>query len=311
VFFAKMRVSVDSWFDARDYFLGENGKHVDAERSDVLAAQSTHPDAVWYRAFRASNKTMARYLLDRPDDNLAVLYAYVLFDNNDIPHLYPMSHTRQAITALALERHPFACIVLAIDFVEDARECAKLIETAVDGGERSGYIFLYNRNSRDKALGIRLLRKGAEMGDIQCMFELGCQLWAGHPERFNWIFTAIVKDEREFDEAEADDVAAIIVETVAAWRKGKATGMTRRPAVYCLGKWAYDERLYDYLTSAPFKSCDKLIEAAQDYYTSCNARARQQVDAWCLSAKRLRVVKDIRRLVSNMIWADRANIDLQ
>lgn len=41
------------------------------------------------------------------------------------------------------------------------------------------------------------------------------------------------------------------------------------------------------------------------FYESVNANARKAIDAWTVVARRLGVVKDMRRLIGGMVWSDR------
>lgn len=47
------------------------------------------------------------------------------------------------------------------------------------------------------------------------------------------------------------------------------------------------------------------LEGMLKWYSDTNDRARLAIDAWTIISRRFGVVKDIRRLIGNMLWADR------
>jgi hypothetical protein len=47
------------------------------------------------------------------------------------------------------------------------------------------------------------------------------------------------------------------------------------------------------------------LEGMLKWYMDTNDRARLAVDAWTIISRRFGVVKDMRRLIANMLWSDR------
>jgi hypothetical protein len=82
---------------------------------------------------------------------------------------------------------------------------------------------------------------------------------------------------------------------------------------YQLAKCMFEIRQWFVISgSKPEKSFKRFVQhrgdsfqRLVDWYKETNDRARLAVDAWTIISRRFGVVKDIRRLIGNMLWADR------
>ncbi len=126
------------------------------------------------------------------------------------------------------------------------------------------------------------------------------------PNRFDWLFRSIL-DEHPLDPDAAHSIVVEIADTYARFLKGE---QELGPSVYRIGKWlsSHDQQLFEALSSFSSDSPrPSHLEKFVTYVGVCNSKSRSSVDAWCIVARRLGVVKDIRRLIGEKVWADREN----
>ena len=145
-----------------------------------------------------------------------------------------------------------------------------------------------------------LFLKSAELGSTSAMVKVGYHMFKGRdPQRWVWLCKAA--------------------------RKGRIDGFLHGLRCfqdytfhcgYVIGKAAKDDGCFDFKQKKVFGTYRSDIEELSDMAIRAIAifdrqciGARKAVETWCLVAIQYHVVKDIRRLVGEMIWESRLEIE--
>lgn len=300
-----MRGVVDPWFKARDFFLGENGEYPDLEEASLHAAKSSHPDAVWFLHFYRQGLSLDEYCRQNPNDELGAFY-FALSDDFDEQHT--MTEVCDLVRMVAMYEHPYACSIMNEWWNLDDGQAMSYALTAVNGGERDGYLALANcydeENARDDRF--QLLEIAARMGNLNAMFKFGTLIEMGAPDKFDWMFNGLM--EQLQPASMADAFSDEIRDAVVIYMEGMNYEIMKK-TIYRIGKLATRFRYAWLFTDPLFARCAKHLEFAKAQFVERNKEVRACIDMWCLVAKRLGVMKDIRRLVAQIVWAEREHMD--
>ncbi len=292
---------VDPWFEARDYLLGVNGKEYHRAKAIEAARRSKHPDAVWFAnaADTAPPNSWLRqmfwnmYETNREDYRALFFYARIPGPNVD-----DALHRSTALETSAALGYPPACVLLGRwkeHFAEHAMEF---------GGDPWLLCYQADRQRSNVFKRDRLYFLAARLGSAEASRMLF--LARDRTDPFTYIMYA--------------NFLSIAQKSGAPWNQQFVQAVhriTRKflfqrkikygPAIYWLGKWLSDPHRRARITTvlALTHEHERAFDAAIDHFQVSNGNARLAVDAWVLVGRRLGVVKDIRRVVAEMIWTDR------
>ncbi len=294
------------WLEVRDTLLGHNFKTQDITKAVALAQDCKHPDAVWLSSVckDVSSIDQAREVfLSHQDDARALCFAWWLTDKHD----------READWSLIRRSSqmgfPLACCALCERvWDDDGNERVRLAQFAAEQQERDG-IFLFacclqmrvclNLNDLKRARDNHLI--AAELGYVFAARNLSVLMdgesedlarwiWSGRAASHGWTMTFIPNFPTPVLEFASGSGNASVVFVIGRVLKGKVDKKNR-------------EILGQYLLT--FDSYSGPATKAVSFYEWQIESARLAVDAWVLVGKRLGIIKDIRRLIGQLIWEAR------
>jgi hypothetical protein len=283
------------WFDVLDK-LAEDGRALDVDRLLQMARECQHPDSQWLAALfpaavSVTEERVREVMLQQGDDPRALYFAsqLVRFDLGLLRRAAEGGFAR-------------AQVDVAWRTVGSA-EKLELLEKACEQNDREGLFQLGRLVHRrfgyaDRA--INLSRSAAELNHLHAQFEYGEKAFGvGDWERFHWWAKAaeggmgIVRLCRDvacllpyFKRGECgrilSTVAPVIRKNLEEWNAGGV-----------------------FLKTRAFRVVERLdMERVLELHTAMLARARSAIDCWSMAGRRCRVVKDMRVVISKMLWAE-------
>ncbi len=277
------------WFFARDLLLGMNGCTVDPQKALSLARECKHEDAQWLAGLLAEcvalTETTVLARLEREDgDPRALCFVAFLGDT----FVYRPAAELGCGLAQAL--------IASREQGEAKRVWA---ERAAANGEPLGLTLfatcLWSGNGCpcDRPRALRLYREAAELGLPWAMYIFGERAFsASNPERYRWWGLA------------------------AARRSGPAVDGLRQAAVLHASA-RFSRVLFE--VGCVFERLDlvelrrvgewtdaqaECVRAAVAHCAVTRRRARRALRWWTRAGMRLRVARDVRRLIAGLLWQD-------
>ncbi len=292
---------VIKWLDVRDTFLGDNYRNQDIRKALILARDCKHPDAVWltsiFEGEDVSTYEEAREVLLRQNDPRALYFAWWLLpDDTAVANVTPLQQAAEI-------GYGFACSTL-FGHVSHF-EAFSLAERAVAGYERDGFYckgdcFYYGDGcEKNLELAKENYLVAAELGHGPAAGQYGFVLEdESNNDGWVWLIRAALHGS-------PGSFLACFSEQVEKFFSGCGNaslvfmiGQTLKGNIDMDKKQIF-RRVYKF---------DRLIDPANraiSFYESQIKSARLALDTWTLIGKRFGVVKDIRRLIANMIWDGR------
>jgi len=320
------------WYRARDSLLGRNDKWQGLERAIALAADCTHPDAVWLTEIAhgrvpRSFQEMQYWLIENDStetmDPRAFVFTYLVSGTIPGDHSLVDGIFYEKLQKIAKNGFAFAqalCAEIHMQGLDDIEIEDYAFQMAYQGSlqdERDAWILLsqcYNNGwgtNTNEQLGFACLRRAAELGHVPAQSFYGEGFVIDEPEHFLWKGKAASGAERTRS-FQQDFIVNV------QWPMNE---YSRLPTTQ-IGKVIFQ-------IGAILRNCNSEIEQVVNTYRFrfCGATKRKEiisnlkyavklhdtwcrltrttVDVWCCIALRYQVSRDIRRLIGEIIWASR------
>jgi hypothetical protein len=293
----KSRDSLLQWYKVCDLVLGLNFVIQNISAGLELASSCSHPDASWlcelFEGNRSPSSEEARrvFLLNENDPRSLCFAALVI--NSRQPDRGMLKRAAEAGNALALAW---------MAKLTDGSECLKFSEQSTAHGERLGICLLgscyeYGYGcEKDLPRAKENYLRAADLGDVWAMSRVAflsqlntseCWVWHGRAARLGWAFPFFTHFEGQVLNLSCGNL--------------KASG-----AVFAIGealKGHVDvEKGTIFSESQRFKGRqDAAVEAVKFFDAQCKATVKA-IDAWTIVGIRIGVVKDVRKLISLIVW---------
>ncbi len=291
------------WYEIRDLFFGQNRSMTNVGKALAIAAQNTSiSDAKW----------LCEVFADRGAD-LELYEVVALFrsrGNDDARALCFAAEIDQDETLLRQSAnlgYGFAQALLA-EKVTDDEESFGWAQKAAVQGERNAFCSLGDcyRNGRGCELSIAKAKQNyeiaANLGHIDAMSNLGALFDDSDLQRWYW-----------FGKAAARGQEYSLVGSFAAQVEKFNNGFGDPAVVFAIGKALKQlvnmqtRKFLNGYYNGVFPSHISPANQAIDFYEEQVMKARKAVDAWTFVGIRLHIVKDVRKMIGEMIWAGRAD----
>jgi hypothetical protein len=284
------------WYEARDTFLGLNCRRSNATRGLQLADEvaNTIPEAAWlgnlFPSRRAlSDHDVARVLMQRAEtDPLAACYAVL--------GMYHTSETGARLRAAALlSRHPLYLgeyvkrRYLGVDApITDL--IALSTELDAQNEPRGTYVLALHavHFHCDKAKGSALFERAAKLGFVEAYVHHGRRKGVTASEYWLWTGRAAQYGR---------DRSHYLDRVVVALRMFHENQLPSACLVQIWRNYTHEISL-DTLRGLDATIADEIDALCRGWL----AKARMAVDTWILAARRLRICKDMRRLIGQRVW---------
>jgi hypothetical protein len=279
-----------AWYKIRDTLFGENEIKQDVKKALNLAAFCAHPDAVWliklFAGRDVSTWSEARQVFRSCEsDPRGRYFAAVLVW--DFVKIFEVAELGDA----------YAQARMAGQTKDEKRFC--WAEKSASQGERDGFLWLgfcfnYGKGcEEDLARAKELFFIASELGSVHSMTQFASFLDKTDPQRFVWLGKASAGGIRGPFLAELEEQ----IETGAGHEKVIfAIGRALKDHID-IGKRHFFEK--------PHYRFDALIGPINQAVVFFNFQLksyRTAVDTWTLVGIRCEVVKDIRKMISKIIW---------
>ncbi len=304
---AKIRLDIPlselfKWLVIRDTFLGLNHRTQDIVAALTLARDCKHPDAEWLLSVckDVSSKQQAREVfLSHESDSRALCFAWLTTDENLRENDFSL------VTRAAEMGNAFACASLCGRiWVGRRAEAFRMAQLAASQYERAGFYWLSFFSwhgigcEKDVILAKETYLIAAELGDIFAATDYGSILNESDPARWIWWGRAALANYYfEFLRSFFLHVDQLV------------SGSGDATVVFLIGhalKGSIDVEKKEIF--GPTLKFDSLVGSANQavsfYESQCKA-AHLALDTWTIISSRLKIPKDIRRLIGKMIWEAR------
>jgi TPR repeat protein len=278
------------WYKIRDTFFGNYFVSQNIPLALELAARCSHPDAHWLTDSCAgkdvrTKEDAKRVFLAFGDDARALCFAAMSGDGWDV-----VAQLRRS----AELGYAFAQASL----VKEPDEGMKLARLAAGQGERDGFFCLGRCFKKDREKALENFLSASELGHVGAMERLGELLEESDPQRWRWWGRAAAlglcrsflfgfrKQVRLFNSGTGN--AAVMF----------AIGQALQGHVNERERTIFNQRY----------EAGNLMEFAKGSIDFCNVQIRATKDAmhaWTQVGVKLKVVKDVRKLIAKLIWDSR------
>jgi hypothetical protein len=286
-----------AWYEVRDNLLGENSLEQDIKKAWQLSTVCQHPDAVWLTELFAGHDVSTRkearqVFLGCGGDARALCFAALIGDRVD-----------KVLLRQAGEKGCAYAQAMMADKT-GGEEMFRWAQKSASQGERDGFYRLavcyrYGRGcersverAKENYLG------AAELGRMLSMYSYGKLLDKTDPQRFVWLGRA----------APLVCWSEFLKETKEQMINFKG-GTGRANVVFMVGKALKGQIYLDKrLIFGATYEYDSFIGPATQAFHFYNFQLqsyRRAVDCWTLVSIRNRVVKDVRKMIGNLIWGAR------
>lgn len=298
------------WFAARDALFGQNKQVLNVKLGMDLAMKCSHPDALWIckLAEKKSLKTKEE-LLDMlkqvEEDPRALCYMETLRSS---PNLERM---RMA----ADSGHGFACAQVA-SLSKNSTEKWLFAQKAVELKERDGLYQIFLCRARgdgcdcDPVLAKSFCGKAAILGHVASMTSFAIRHSVSEPDRWYWnLKGAIMGDPYWFVGEFCLQFVVFLPTFVCKGDFDMRFDVQSMQIQFLVGRGMHGHVAKgnrDFLGTDRTALIDKALKVI-DFYKYQIAAHRKAVHTWTLVGIRNHVVKDIRRLIGEMIWKAREN----
>ena len=296
------------WYEARDTLLGENGRVQEVLRALTLASACQHKEACWLTNACSGKDTttveQARKVFEELGDHpLALCFAWILSGR-------PRSEVGRSLRRSA----ELGCALAQASMINNTagKESFSFANEAALQRERNGYFFLgacYETGmgcEADLEKAKENFRLGAEMGYVAAIDSYGRMMHWLDPQRWHLQGYAAARGfsfsflGRCFDViGKLDEVPARAEVIFEIGRALKGHIDAKKKVIFGVG--------------TDFESRAVAANRAVKFFDGQCSAARKAVDAWSIIGRRLKVMKDIRRLIAELIWDARglANYTLE
>jgi TPR repeat protein len=278
-----------SWYEVRDFLVGDACLDQDIKKALELASVCSHPDAVWLsqlflgKEFNTCDEAAQIFHLFGNEDPRAICFAAVVLRSWDMALLERAAHLNYAFAQSKL-----------CHFCSD--ENALLwAQKAVLQGERDGYFYMgvHFTKIQNVQKANEYYALAADLGDTYAMVNIGLVLSRNDVKRWEWFGQA----------AQRHDLGVFLQELEIETERRFSTTIS----------FAIGRVLNGNVDLVNVKVFGRSVSVAViEFGSKCVSFFNHQlkmyrfaVDEWTHVALRNRVVKDIRRLVAKLIWDTR------
>ena len=290
------------WLAVRDALLGQNSTKRDVSKALALARDCCHPDAVWLTAI-CRDKNVAS------PANAKEVFSHHLNDARAL--CFYWFHVDQPWSDLTLLRqsaalgYAFACAVLSRTVRdEDGQQAFNLARQAAAQQERDGfyalgYCFEHQYGcEQDMNLAKKNFLIAADLGDVSAAMELSDFFEPSDSARWLWLGRAASRG-----------CTTAFLDSFSIQVRKLISGSNNATAVFAIGRALKEHiNVEEKEIFGTENNFENLVGAAiqavsfYDYQVKCT---RFALDAWILIAIRLKIMKDIRKLICKLIWQSR------
>ncbi len=285
-----------AWYEIRDMLLGQNCVQQDIKKALELAAACSHPDAVWLKNVFAGREDVttgeeaSAAFLDNEDSRALVLSR--VCSGSDLHLLRRSAELGNAFAQAWLSSW---CA---------GRVKFELAEKSATQGERDGYFWLgrcYERSlgcEGDLVKAKECYFMAATLGHVDSVVCHGCLLDKKDVQRYVWLGRGAAKRSSSIFLSEMAEIMRLFESNVGVDLKIVfAIGRALNGCVNVEKREIFGQRKAVDLVN------DSLIAVL--FYSDQVKKCRLAVDAWTMVGRRLKVVKDVRNIISKLIWEAR------
>lgn len=265
-----------SWYEVRDSLLGQNYRQKDVKRALELSnACQQHPDACWLTELCSQNNVSTAFqasqaFRNQPNDARALCFCAF------------MSGDDQRMRQAASMGYAFAQACMSNQTRDD--ESRVWAQKAAAQGERDGYRRLGTKEGFLSAI---------ELGCVESMQAYALLLTESDPQRFFWLGKAALRGcSFRFREDFPAQVRLLRTDTVFAIGRALKGNVNFESNTLFGVHYGYHWALGS-------------ARVAIDFFEARLVATRTAVDAWTIIGIRFKVVKDIRRMIAELIWKAR------
>jgi TPR repeat protein len=282
------------WCKIRDTFFGHNFISQNIPLSLELASACQHPDARWLTEACAGKDVNTMEDAKRvfpslgQNDARALCFAWLLGDRRDLTSL-----RRSAELGFAFAQARLAGRA-------EGEEKFKFAQLAAAQGERGGFVRLGVcfrdgegcEKNLDKAKENFLL--SSELGDFWAMDQLGRLLDASDAQQWHWWGRAAAGESWNF--------LSNFVDQVELFNSGSGSAAVMFAIGQALQGHVNEQARTIFSESAPFISRIGPAKQAIAFYEAQIKATKDAMRAWTQVGIKLKVVKDVRKLIAKLIW---------
>jgi hypothetical protein len=283
------------WWNARDRFLGRNMQMLDLCEGLALAQKCDHPEGAWLVSLfpGGAPQTLGEAraaLLAHAKDPRALAFAAALGAVGSHAMLL-----RAASAGYPFAQSEYAARLFGVERVAWAEKAAK-------NGDASGMCILAqclsegNGCEKDQNRAQQLWHRAALLNDVIAQHNVAKVMFGpGDHRRYNWLCRAA-----------AGGYYHSIFETVWEAEQMAAAAPRNTRALFAIGAGAQRQVDQTHMTvfGRRFLAFPGVLVALEVYEETCS-KAREGLESWTGVARRLGVSRDVRRIVSKLLWDGR------
>jgi hypothetical protein len=286
------------WYKIRDTFFGKNFVSQNIPLALEMASSCQHPDA------RSLTEACAGKDVTTIEDAKRVIFALGQDDARVMCFMWMLGDRRDSTSLRRSADLGFAFAQAWVAAETDGKEKFKFAQLAAAQGERDGFFELGWCCSRgegckldsDEAKENFLL--ASELGDVFAMGELGDLLHESDPERWRWWGRAATRGGTW-------NFLISFANQVEVFNSGSGSAAVMFAIGQALQGHVNEEARTIFSRDYRF---DSLVNLAKQAIAFCEAQIKATKDAmlaWTLVGIKLKVVKDVRKLIAKLIWDSR------
>jgi TPR repeat protein len=293
------------WYKIRDTFFGQNRVSQNIPLALELATSCQHPDARWLTEACAGKDVNTVEDAERvfsalgQIDARALCFLWMLGDQND---LLPLRRSAELGFA-------FAQASLASKFGPwegaDGEIRFRFARLSADQGERDGFSqlgFCFQNaegcDKKDLDMAKENFLRASELGDVWAMGYLGVLLDESDPQRWRWLGRAAALGNNW-------NFLFKFAKQVELFNSGSGSA----PVMFAIGQalqgHVNEEARTIFNDSFDFVSRIGPAKQATAFYEAQIKATKDAMHAWTLVGIKLKVVKDVRKLIAKLIWDSR------
>jgi hypothetical protein len=291
------------WYRIRDTFFGQNQVEQNIALALEMAASCAHSDSKWLtvacaeKGVKTSEDAKNVFLSLGPNDVRALCFAWMCGDKEE-------KEDRALLRRSAERGFAFAQYLMAVE-LQGGEESFKFARLAAAQGERDGFYLLGGcfksgdgcENDIEKAKENYLL--ASNLGHVSAMVDLGDLfeelLDGSDPQQWRWWGRAAKKGKPDY-------FLVLFAKQVELFNSGSGSAVV----MFAIGQALHGH--VNVLEGTIFNmdwKFESLIHPAQQaiWFFELQLKAsRLAVDEWTKVGIRLKVVKDVRKLIAKLIW---------
>jgi TPR repeat protein len=286
------------WYKIRDTVFGENGVAQNIPLALEMASSCQHPDALWLTDVCAGKVVTTVEHVKRvfsalgQNDARALCILWFLGDRRDVTSL-----RRSAELGFA-----FAQAELA--FRAQDEEKFKLAQLAAAQGERDGFYWLASCFRHCEGCEENLDKEkenflcASELGHVLAMCRLGDLFDESDPQRWRWWGRAAALGF-------SWDFLSKFAKHVQLFKSGSGSAVVMFAIGKALQGRVNEQKRTIFSSGDMFDSLIGLAKQAIAFYEAQIKATKDAMRAWTQVGIKLKVVKDVRKLIAKLIWDSR------